>query len=43
MKLKHSHRNAGKANVIPRTATFNRRKPQIGAHATFGSVSKKKK
>ena len=40
--MKHGHRSAKKANQIPKSATFNTKKPPIQNNATFSATSKRK-
>lgn len=40
--IKSSHRGTGSANIVPRSATFSSKKPQIQEHHTFSSKSKAK-
>ena len=40
--IKHGHRNTGKANKVPRSATFSGKKGPVADHSTWSGMSKKK-
>lgn len=41
--LKHGHRGTGKANKVPRSATFKSKQAGVGQNHTFSAASKKRK
>jgi hypothetical protein len=40
--MKHGHRSHKKANQVPKSATFNAKKPPIQANTAFSATSKRK-